>query len=297
VSERFKRVFVAVALGLLVAIVLNRVDAELARLGIPPDSTLLDDVIVGLVAALCAYAWASVLWERHLRQSAAENLRQEGVLRERTRIACEIHDTVAQCFAGMIINLEAAEEFLKDSPEARKFSERALRTGREGLAEARLLVRGLRSPKYESENLRGAVTQLVERLIDGKRLRVNCSVEEMSGMLSPDTETQILRIIREALTNVVRHANASEACITLGLRGDRIYLRIQDDGRGFLPGQHRDGESFGLTSMRERTKSVGGLLSVYSQPGHGTQVVALIPVGTESIPGSQTCGVTIRFES
>lgn len=285
--EQVKRVLIALALGLLVALVCNYLDLEFHRLGIPTASTYLNDLIVGLVAAVSAYAWASFIAERHLHQASAEKLRQEAVLRERTRIACEIHDTLAQCFAGMIVNLEAASEFLGESTEGRKFSDRALRMGKEGLAEARTLLRGLRTPNCQASTFREAVIHMVETLTGGANLRVNCAIDEIPPTLSPDTEAQILRIVREAVTNVVRHANASNVRVTLHAKGNEIQFCVEDDGLGFSPDEsHNDGNSFGLSSMRERAKELGGFLWVYTQPEKGTQVVAFVPISSPANEGA-----------
>jgi signal transduction histidine kinase len=275
--DRTHRVLLAAAIGLLVAAVTSLLNAEFAHLAIAPRSTTLDGLIVGFVSGLCAFAWLSLSAERSARQLAAEKVREEGVVRERTRIACDIHDVLAQCFVGIIGDVEAAQEFLRDSPQARTFSEHALRVAREGLVEARTLVRGLQSRALAEEDFCRAVTDLVETLTEGTQLRVNCLVEEGCSLLSPETELQILRIIREALTNVMRHANAGEVRVTLSTEGDQIQLCIEDNGSGFVPGRAPDGETFGLASMRERASQLGGLLWIYTQPGHGTQVTAVIP--------------------
>jgi len=292
--ERLKRVLVAAALGLFVAVVCNRQEVALTRLGIAPGSIVLDDLVVGLVAALAAYAWAWSWAQRNVRREMAEKLRREEAVRERTRIAYEIHDTVAQCFAGMIVNLEAADEFLDGTPEGRKFAERALRMGREGLSEARELVRGLRSPNYDQEGFRGAVTHLLGKLTDGTDLRVQVCVDEIPGLVSAQVETQVLRIIREAITNIVRHAAARTAWVKLREKDGHIQLCVEDDGRGFGPDTHADGECFGLNSMHERAEDLGGVLRVVSQRGHGTRVLASIPVSGQ--PGSIPCAMPETFE-
>ncbi len=294
--ERRKRVFLAAALGLLVAVVCNRQEVALTRLGIAPGSIMLDDLVVGLVAALAAYVWAWSWAQRNARREMAEKLRREEAVRERTRIAYEIHDTVAQCFAGMIVNLEAADEFLDSTPEGRKFAERALRMGREGLSETRDLVRGLRSPNYDEEGFRGAVTHLLEKLTDGIDLRVQLCVcvDDIPGLVSAQVETQVLRIIREAITNVVRHAVARTAWVKLREKDGHIQLCVEDDGCGFGPDTHADAECFGLNSMHERAEDLGGILRVVSQPGHGTRVLASIPVSGQ--PGSSPCTMPETFE-
>ncbi|MGH9713850.1 MAG: sensor histidine kinase [Candidatus Acidiferrales bacterium] len=287
-GERFKRVLIAVALGLVVALACNRLDAEFARLGIPAESTFLNDLIVGLVAGLCAYGWASLLAERIRRQPLDEKLLHEGILRERMRIACEVHDTFAQGFAGMILNLEAARVCVGEHSETQQLCDRALRIGRESLADARSLLQVLRvgAQERQVENLSEAVKRLVELLTDGTRLRATCSVAEVSSLISADTETEILRIVKEAVNNVVKHAEASEVRVTLSANGDKIRFCVEDDGCGFVSPDPVPDATFGLTSMRERAKNLGGQLRLITHPGRGTRVIAFIP-----IPGPAAQGV------
>ncbi|HTV60620.1 MAG TPA: sensor histidine kinase [Verrucomicrobiae bacterium] len=276
--ERIVRILAASAIGLAVGIVSYLLGVEFGRLATNPNSTRINDVIVGLFAGLAAYGWASFIAEKHSRQSSAERLRQEGASRERTRIACELHDTLAQGFAGMIVNLEAAGEFLSECPRAQEFSDRALRIGRESLAEARSLLQNLRESEPERADLSEGVQRLVERLTENTTLRTSCVVEGIQGLSSAETEGEILRIIREAVQNVVRHADASELRIAIRGGDDQIELCVEDDGCGFAVGDPTTEEGFGLISMRERAQNMGGLLWLYSRVGQGTQVVAFIPI-------------------
>jgi signal transduction histidine kinase len=297
VSDRTKRILIAAAIGTVIAVVTNRVDAELTRLAVPLDSTILDDLIIGFVAGLCAYSWASFLAERISRRSSAESLRQEGVLRERTRISCEIHDTLAQGFAGIVVNLEAACDFLGEAAEARTLTDRALRIGRESLAEARALLKDLRSPRQEGESLHGTVAHLASTLVEGTGLKATFFVDEIPRQVSPDTETELLRIIREAITNIVRHAVASELRVTVRADNNQIHLCVEDDGRGFETANAFETGKFGLTSMRERARRLGGVLWYFSQRGRGTAVIALIPVSRGLDSRSEPCNITVPFES
>jgi signal transduction histidine kinase len=285
--ERAKRLLIAAGLGLLVAAVNDRLDVEFTRLGVPLASTYLNDLIVGAVAAVSAYAWAAVLWERGERLASAERLREEGVLHERSRLAREIHDTLAQGFAAIIVNLEAAGEYLRKTPDARALCDRALRISRESLAEARSMARGLRPLTREGENLRQAVGRIADSLEGAAGLHVKCFVEEMSGHVPADVEAELLQIIREALTNVVRHSGAREARVVMRAEENLIQMCVEDDGCGFRPENAPAAEGFGLASMRERAKNLGGVLWVYSRPGQGTQVAACIPFDDAADPRSK----------
>ena len=278
--ERWKRVVIAVVLGLVVAGASALLDMELDRLGIRPAATWLDNVTVGLVAGWCAYAWASFMEERNSRAVFEQRLRHEGVLQERARLAREIHDTLAQGFAGVIINLEAQQDLLAGKPEAQRLGDRALRIGRQSLAEARSLLRGLRPPAEPGQSLCEAVQQMLEMLTGGTQVRTKCSIDPEADDLPPSTQWEVIRIIREAVHNCVKHADASELRVQLQAGNGQVRLCVEDDGRGFDPCKPREG--FGLTGMRERTKNAGGLWWVYTLPSQGTQVVAVIPFAAEN---------------
>ena len=280
--ERAQRVLIAVALAFIVAAVNDRLDNEFTRLGVPLASTFLNDLIVGAVAGVCAYAWASIMAERSARRAWAEQHREEGVLRERARLAHEIHDTLAQGFAAIIVNLEAAGQLLGKSPEARSLCDRALRIGREGLAEARSIARGLRPLTHEGQNLCRAVAGIAESVAGGTDLRVKSFMEEITGRIPPHIEAEIAEIIREALTNVVKHAGAHEARVLMRAEGNLVQLCVEDDGCGFAPENPVAARGFGLAGMRERARKLGGVLWIYSRPGQGTQVAMCIPFKEEA---------------
>lgn len=287
-QARRKRILIAAAIGSFVAIVANRLDAEFTRLGVSHQSTILADLIVGFVSGFCAFVWASLSAERASLEIAAANSRRDEVIGERTRIAYEIHDVLAQCFAGIIFHMEASSGFPHNSAEGRAFSERALRIAREGLAESRSLVRGLRD-QASGEDFRGAVVHLMEVLTEGTHLEVSSTVDDGPCPLSPSRETQLLRIIREAVTNVVRHANADRVSVSLCTKSDQIQLCIEDDGCGFMP-ERLHSDTFGLASMHQRAFDLGGLLWIYTQPGCGAQVVAIIPVASPIREGRNRAG-------
>ncbi|MGA9884578.1 MAG: sensor histidine kinase [Candidatus Acidiferrales bacterium] len=275
-QERSKRVLVAVLLGLLVAAISQLLDWELARLGIQPAATLLNDATIGLVAGWCAYAWASFLEERNSRAAFEEKLRHEGMLQERARLAAEIHDTLAQGFAGIIINLEAQREFLRGEPEAQRFAHRAMKIGQQSLAEARSLLQGLRMQRPVQKSLIQSIEDMIEMLTRGTQVRAQFQIDATANQLPPEIQWEIARIVREAVHNVVKHADAREVRVELSAADGQVRLCVEDDGCGFDPG--RPSEGFGLSGMRERTKNAGGLWWVYTQPSQGTQVIAVIPV-------------------
>lgn len=148
---------------------------------------------------------------------------------------------------------------------------------REGLAEARRSVWALRPPRLEQEGLIQTLQHLVNGITTGTPLQAQYQIQAPPYPLPCDIETNLLRIVQEATTNTLKHANASTILVELTFDFQAIRLRIQDDGDGF----NRDrpsGLGFGLVGMRERVQNLGGQLSINSQVGQGTEVVAIVPL-------------------
>jgi len=196
------------------------------------------------------------------------------VLAERNRIAREIHDTLAQGFAGISLQLEAVDETLSESPSvARNHLNKARSLVRSSLAEARRSVWELRSPALESADLPTALSKIALQLA-ANSLRASVNVTGDRRRLPSTVEENLLRIGREALTNAIKHAQAQTIDVDLNFDVNRVLLSVRDDGCGFDP-NHQPSQSnngFGLISMRERAEAIGAKLKVDSSPGNGTLV-------------------------
>jgi PAS domain S-box-containing protein len=203
----------------------------------------------------------------------AEQARQTAVLEERNRMAREIHDTLAQAFTGILLQLGAAERVMADAPEqGQAHLQTAGDLAREGLAEARRSVQALRPQALEEEDLAGALARMVEQLNSDPSTRIAFRRDGMPRPLPPDVADHLLRVGQEALTNALRHAQAREVGVELSFAGEELRLCVTDDGRGFaMEARPRKG-GFGLTGMQERAGLIGAQLSVDSQPGSGTRV-------------------------
>ena len=225
--------------------------------------------------------------------AAQENLaaaeRQAGVLEERQRLAREIHDTLAQGFASIVMHLEAADETLPvELDTVRKHLDRARLMARESLAEARRLVQALRPESLERGTLPEALKRVAARWSDETSTRIDVMVTGDSLRLHPDVEVTLLRALQEGLTNVRKHAGAAQVNVTLSYMGNQVSLDMQDDGCGFDPRrlQTERGEfgagGYGLRAMRERIEQLDGSLSIESQPGIGTTIAVAIPMQSGS---------------
>lgn len=210
----------------------------------------------------------------------AQHDQQTAMLEERNRMAREIHDNLAQGFTGIVIQLEGAENVLSKAPEkALVRINRACQLARESLSEARRSVRSLRPQALEVDDLACALSRLAQRMTEDTPIQVSFQVRNTYISLPPNVEDELLRIGQEALTNVLKHAHATNVQIELA-SDQEICLSVQDDGQGFdsrYYTENSQGESFGLISMRERAERIGGRLTITSQLGSGTKVSVIVP--------------------
>jgi len=215
--------------------------------------------------------------ERKQAQQAlqeSENRQQMAVLEERGRIAREIHDTLAQGLAGIVLQLEAADEVLgKDVSAAQEYLDRARSLARESLSEARRSVSDLRPPALEKLSLEDSLAREVQKLLQDTGIKATFEILGERCRLSSDVEIGLLRICQEALVNVRRHACATEVEVSLVFEDGFVSLSIRDNGIGFDPEAKYEG-SYGLMGMRERVRLLGGTLEIRSEMGRGSLVEA-----------------------
>jgi PAS domain S-box-containing protein len=209
----------------------------------------------------------------------AKTARQSAVLEERNRLASEIHDSLAQSFAGISMQLSAAVGAMKrKSKGAVSHVERATDLARFGLSEARRSALSLRSNVIEESGLIEALQKLVERSNIPGLLR--CSFRS-SGVreesLAPPVQQDLLRIAQEAISNALRHAQPTVISVSLRWDPPNLVLKIRDNGSGIVNGRSSGG-GFGFANMRARAKNLGAELDVRSTAGRGTSVVVRLPV-------------------
>lgn len=218
-----------------------------------------------------------------------DEIRQMAVMEERNRMAREIHDTLAQGFSGIILQLEAAEQaMVSDLPALQRHLNQARNLARKSLAEARRSVWNLRPQALEQRPLADAIKQEVDRFSQSTGVSVNFNILGDRRDLSPELEAGILRIFQESMTNVRKHAKATAVEVNLTFGESAAELDVRDNGIGFKPKISGDGDkgvkkrdTFGLISMRERARGLGGTFEVQSQRGKGTLVKIVIPTGKE----------------
>jgi PAS domain S-box-containing protein len=191
---------------------------------------------------------------------------------ERSRIARDLHDHVGQLLTGLSLGLSAVIE--KPDPQKLKDLKTLATTV---LEDVRRISRDLRPALLDELGLAAAIKRFARELIPGGSLSVDVLVR-VPDRLERDTLTVIYRVAQEALTNIVRHANAKHASVVVTASQDTVHLIVEDDGVGFDPTAIAAYEHVGLSSMRERTELLGGAFSAESLPGQGTTISARLPL-------------------
>ncbi|HSN73531.1 MAG TPA: GAF domain-containing protein [Anaerolineae bacterium] len=207
-------------------------------------------------------------------------LRQTAVLEERYRLSREMHDGVAQTLGYLGMQAERIEGMVDRGESERLPAE--LKELRQVIAEAYLDLRetidGLRLTVDQPGGFAGALHAHVEDFTRRSGLPVDCSCVEAPPDLPPEVALHLLRITQEALANVRRHANAGHVWVSLARENGSLELTISDDGQGFDAGSPLERGHVGLSSMRERVRSLDGQLTFATSPGQGTRVTARVPL-------------------
>lgn len=204
----------------------------------------------------------------------AHRTEQMAVMEERNRMAREIHDTMAQAFAGVVLHSEALGTALGVN---KLRSKRALsniqKLARSGLEEARRSVQALRPRALEGSTLSQALEQVAKRYSEDAKFACDFKQRGTALMLSAQIQNELFRIAQEAMTNISKHAQAKSAWITLEFKDDQAILTVRDDGIGFVTTDSpKPKGGYGLYTMRERTQRIGGQIEIKSPTGGGTAI-------------------------
>jgi two-component system NarL family sensor kinase len=210
-----------------------------------------------------------------------DNSVELGAVKERNRLAREIHDTLAQGLTAITLQLETADALLEgdgSTTRAQQAVRQALELARGNLEEARRSVLDLRAAPLEGRTLAGALGVLVkEWAARRKKVTVQLDTADANRPLPVRIEVGLYRIAQEALTNIGRYAQARNVAVQLTTMPEQVHMVIHDDGRGFDPSLVDDGH-YGLVGMNERAKLLGGSLELCSSPGGGTRIDVFVPL-------------------
>lgn len=242
-----------------------------------PLSPLADRELERLIRTFNGMLDATDAYRRRLRDVAVRSL--NAAEEERKRVARELHDETAQTLAALLIRIRVA----RGRPEAEALE--PLLDGMRAevaraLEEVRRFALGLRPPALDELGLVPALETHARTLSEATSVPIAVRAHSLEGMLSPEAELALYRIVQEALSNVVRHAAARRVELRLEHLDGLVTVTVEDDGRGFdVARQMRsDGGGLGLFGMQERAAYLGGRVEIRSRPGGGTSVHAEIPV-------------------
>ncbi|MFB9927733.1 sensor histidine kinase [Amycolatopsis halotolerans] len=207
--------------------------------------------------------------------------REAGVLDERQRMAREIHDTLAQGLAGILTQLQAAEQTAAEPAVLGRHLANATNLARESLVEARRTVQSVGPSVLAEARLPEAIGEVAGNWSAANDVDAVLTTTGDARPMHTDVEVALLRTAQEALSNVAKHARASRVGLTLSYMPDLVTLDVRDDGVGFEPNAKRANGStnggFGLAGMRQRVQRLAGRLDVESEPGRGTAISVTVP--------------------
>jgi signal transduction histidine kinase len=251
-------------------------------------------LLFGVALGLAGVAgWIVVAARLRLREQEARRRTAEAefaaMLAERSRIAREIHDTLAQGLGAISMHLELVKHRMPEAPdEAGKHLAIAHDVARGSLAEARRSIWNMRSQALEKRSLAEALKDVVEQVRSGDTPATEFEVAGKERRLSAALENSLLRVGQEAITNALRHSGAARVTVRLEFAERAVRLRVEDDGKGFDPEHPPASEGgFGLIGIRERVAEVGGQVVFESAPGRGTKLTVEAPMPTVEPDGAE----------
>lgn len=210
----------------------------------------------------------------------ADQVENLTLINERQRMARELHDTLAQGLAGLILQLEAVDSHLQNGrvERAQGIVQQAMGRARSALVDARRVIDDLRTQL--PERLDEAVQMEVDRFSNAAGIPCEVKVELEDDL--PEWERElIVRVVSEGLTNIVRHARASQAWVSVNQQNAQLRVEVRDNGVGFDPAVIGRNGHYGLLGVRERARLAGATFEVRSTPGAGTCILFILPTAPE----------------
>lgn len=219
-----------------------------------------------------------------LQEELARSQHEAGALAERTRVAREIHDTIAQQLSSIGLHAKAALH-TQQTGQATNALERIEELSGQGLSDLRRIIAAMSPSELDSQALAGALRRMLEDFEKDCEVSSELRVDVDLPVLDPGIQVALLRTAQSALANVRRHAKATRTVVSLADTGDAIRLDIVDDGIGFSlkewqsnVGKNLESGGFGLPAMRQRLRELGGGLDIESTLGEGTALSAYVPL-------------------
>jgi signal transduction histidine kinase len=242
-------------------------------------------MLLGLALLFIFLLVNAILSERQSRERVAianQQLRQYALRietlameQERARIARDIHDALGHSLTALNLQLEGTLKLWQSNPEqAHRFLHEAKSMGSTALQEVRQSVAAMRTDPLQGKGLEEAIALLIQDFQRRTSIQINYHIE-VPSFLPQDVTLNLYRIVQESLTNMSKHANATQVNLQIETTAIALVLTVTDNGRGFDWTKNQTG--FGLQGMRERVSALGGELTIASQPGQGCQIRAQLP--------------------
>ncbi|MEM6253536.1 MAG: sensor histidine kinase [Cyanobacteria bacterium P01_D01_bin.156] len=267
------------------------VSQNLARLASTPESWQVsvfqtNVIILFTLALLFVFLLVDALLAVHRNQQKLEiahaqlqqyALQVEGqaALQERNRIAREIHDSLGHSLTAQTILLENVFLFWERDPtKAKSYLLEAKDSSYQALKEVSRAVAALRDSPQSDKPLQNAIPELVNKVCHSIPITPTCAIN-ITAPLSDELSLTAYRIVQEALTNVVKHAQATQLSVQLSTKPQSLYVQVLDNGKGFDPSKNTTG--FGLRGMKERATALGGTCQIWSAPDSGCRISVILP--------------------
>ncbi len=226
--------------------------------------------------------------ERLYKELKAKEANREELLRkvmtaqeeERKRLARDLHDDTSQTLAALVMQLDAYEAPLASGSDPTSKLVEIRAAARKSLDSIRRVILDLRPSILDDLGLVSAIRWYAESRLQDKDVKVRVETNDYDKRLPNGMETALFRIVQEAVTNIVRHANAENAVIAVDFRDSEVAVDIEDDGNGFDAGKAKAGtmSTFGIHGMQERVALLGGTIEIESHPGSGTRISVVMPL-------------------
>lgn len=212
------------------------------------------------------------------KSELARTAHKAATIEERQRLARDLHDAVSQQLFALTMMAQATEKIFDRNPEhAKRQLQEITQMALQAQTEMRALLLHLRPVHLSGEPLTEGISSLVDELRQKCLIEFDLQMEEISD-LPTSVEEQLFRIVQEALSNILRHANASEVKVEASHDGEEIFLHIADNGVGFDTEEKKANKaSYGLKTMRERCEEIGGTYTLRSRKGEGTHIDLRVP--------------------
>ena len=249
----------------------------------PVNTLIVPVLLLSVAVTLAAAAFRRVdRLADDVREREAELARTAAVQEERERIAREMHDGLAQVLGYVNTKAQAVEELLATghTQEARTHLAQLSSAARSVYVDVREAILGLTRPVATRDGIVRALEDYAAQYVDASKVAVSVDAEPATRTLrlSPDVETQVFRIVQEALTNVRKHAAAARVHLGVALRSDGLVVTVADDGVGFTPGRAAaDWPHYGMQGIRARAAAIGATADWRSTLGGGTSFTLTLP--------------------